>query len=56
MDRFLWWSGVVAWGCLGTLGIIALGEQAINWAIDVFWTKREFLAFVAARLKHKRNG
>lgn len=53
MDAALWWSGLVAWIVCGIVGAIWLLDQAINWAVPTFWTKREFFAFVAERLRKK---
>lgn len=57
MDSFLWWSGVAAWLILGVGGILAFADTAIDWTVTSIWTKREFLAFVADRLKrnHARS-
>lgn len=51
MDSFLWWSGLAAWGGLGVIGLLWTLDQAMEWAIDGLWSKKEFLAFVAHRLK-----
>lgn len=53
MDLFFYLSGVVAWGALGLLGIVALSDYVMDIFIGWFWTKREFLAFVADRLKKR---
>jgi hypothetical protein len=53
MNSFLWWSGVVAWGALGFSGLLAISDYVIDFAISSLWTQREFLAFVADRLKRK---
>ena len=55
MDNFLWWSGVAAWGVLAAIGLLWLGDVMIEWAVDGIWTKRQFLAFVADRLKSRRS-
>lgn len=51
MTDFLYWSGVVAWVACGLVGIALALDWIIDNIIDTFWTKREFLAFVADRLK-----
>lgn len=54
MYDFMFWSGVVAWGLAAFAGILVVTDLAIDWLVGHFWTKREFLAFVADRLR-KRN-
>ena len=55
MDSFLWWSGVVAWGAAGSVGI----WLGLDWAVDEVANslnfKRQFLAFVWDRLKSKQK-
>jgi hypothetical protein len=53
MDSFFYFSGVAAWIILGLGGILAFGDLVIEWTVNGVWTKREFLAFVADRLKRK---
>jgi len=55
MDNFLWWSGVVAWGSLGVAGLLGISDKIIDYTVDSLWTQREFLAFVADRLKKART-
>lgn len=51
MTNFFFWSGIIAWGCLAVVGIFLTADQVIEWIITHIWTKREFLAFVADRLR-----
>jgi hypothetical protein len=54
MDSFLWWSGAVAWGALGVAGFLGISDKIIEYTVNSLWTQREFLAFVADRLKRSR--
>lgn len=53
IDSFFWYSGLVAWICLGLWTLLATFDLAIDWIVTSLWTKREFLAFVADRLKRR---
>jgi hypothetical protein len=53
MDSFFWWSGVIAWAALGGLGSLWIADDIIDFVVNSVWTKREFLAFVADRLKRR---
>jgi hypothetical protein len=53
MDRFMWWSGVALWGFLAIAGLLAIGDQIVEWVITSLWSKREFLSFVWAKMKRK---
>lgn len=50
---FFFWSGVIAWGLCGLVGITWFADFFIDYVIRSLWTKREFLAFVATRLKSR---
>lgn len=34
MDRFLWWSGVVAWAAFGLFGMVTALDLFIEWLLD----------------------
>lgn len=53
MTNFFYYSGIVAWLLLSAASILAFGDKIIEWTIDSLWTKREFLAFVADRLRSR---
>lgn len=53
MTNFFYYSGIVAWLLLSVASILAFGDKVIDWTIDSLWTKREFLAFVADRLRRR---
>lgn len=53
MYDFFFWSGIAAWLLVGLAGLSLLIDVLIDQIILHFWTKREFLAFVADRLKRK---
>jgi len=59
MSQFFYWSGIVAWAAFGSIGMLVAGAVAVDFIVDtavhMFWTKREFLAFVADRLKSKTD-
>jgi hypothetical protein len=55
IDSFFYYSGLVAWIVLGCGAILAILDVAIEWIVSSLWTKREFLAFVADRLKNRRG-
>lgn len=54
LDTFLWYSGLLAWLGFGTFGLLVVGDWCIDWVVQSFWTKREFLAFVWDRLKRRK--
>ncbi len=45
---------MIAWGALGVVGMSALSDWFMEITIGSFWTKKEFLAFVADRLRKVR--
>lgn len=53
MDSFLWWSGVVAWGSAGSVGLFLGLDWVIDQLAQSFNFKREFLQFVWNKLKAK---
>jgi hypothetical protein len=53
MIEFLYWSGVAAWSACAWYGALMIVDRALSWLIEDLWTKREFIAFVADRLKRK---
>jgi hypothetical protein len=55
IDSFFYYSGLVAWICLGLWTIFITFDHAIDWIVKLFWTKKEFLAFVADRLAKQRG-
>lgn len=55
MYDFMFWSGVVAWCAASLVGLLMVIDVVIDWLVGHFWTKREFLAFVADRLRKKQS-
>jgi len=46
-------TGLLAWVMLAVVGLSAFADRICNWVIIACWTKQEFFAFVADRLKRK---
>lgn len=55
MYDFFFWSGIVAWFCAALAGILVVADAVIEWLVSHVWTKKEFLAFVADRLRKRRE-
>lgn len=55
MISFFYYSGIVAWVALGCAAILMVADEAIDWTVKSFWTKREFLAFAWDRMKKKKG-
>lgn len=55
MDVFFYWSGVAMWLVLASITLLLGADEAINWIIKSFWTKREFMAFVLNRLQKRKE-
>jgi hypothetical protein len=53
IDIALWWSGVAAWVSCGSIGLLWIVEFITEWAINVVWSRKEFIAFVAERLRRQ---
>lgn len=55
MDNFLWWIGLVTLVVLGIPTASFLLDWTITYFVRVIWTQKEFLAFVADRLRRRRD-
>ncbi len=55
MDSFFYWSGVFAWATLGMAGAIAIGDSVVEFVLGRIWTQKQFIAFVADRLRQRRS-
>lgn len=55
MTDFFYYSGIAAWLLLAAGGVLAFADLLIDWTVMSLWTKREFLAFVADRLKRRAS-
>jgi hypothetical protein len=55
IDIVLWWSGLAAWIGCGAVGFFVAFDQAIELAGKNRQTRRDFIAFVRARLEKERT-
>jgi hypothetical protein len=51
MNAFFYWSGLVAWIAFGIIGIFWTIDQSLEWWLTTFNFKREFLHWLAEKLK-----
>jgi hypothetical protein len=55
VNSFLWWSGAIAWLSAGSVGIFLGLDWVVDEIADSFNFKRQFLAFVWARLAKRES-
>lgn len=58
LDQFFWWSGLVAWIALGTVGGLFLSDVLLDHVMASVRLKREFLEWAWQRTRErarKRN-
>lgn len=55
-DRMFWWVGALTIAVLCVPAVMFVLDWAVTYTVRVVWTQREFLMFVADRLKKRRKG
>ncbi|MBN8955003.1 MAG: hypothetical protein J0H17_00085 [Rhizobiales bacterium] len=53
ISNVMFWTGVIAWVITSFVGLLVMADTAIDWLVRSLWTKREFLMFVAYRLRKR---
>lgn len=53
IDQALWWTGAATWCALAFIGALWLFDQLSDWLVEQMWSRKEFIAFVAKRLRDR---